>query len=287
MQKMLIKTAEMLEMGVERMRIFVSLSLSLLLCSFLGLAEAKAQDCLTLDEYYPEFVVGECRTERGPGGEEKAGCFEDYGPVPTQPSISAYHYVSGSYEAWRNFSGDREELYREDDYNYIPPWHSATFPLRLGDQWDPHPSRNWTREVTACNVQVIVPAGTFEGCVEVETREKASGDLQLVHYACPCVRGGKWIDYRSNPSGDTWELVSFDRPEICDSGIDDDCDGATDCGDPDCNGHPNCGHGASTIPVGNYTSSDLNKSRLTNYLAFYVLLPLAGLLLARGIFHRR
>ena len=37
------------------------------------------------------------------------------------------------------------------------------------------------------------------------------------------------------------DLVGYGpEPEACEDGIDNDCDGAADCGDPDCDGDPAC-----------------------------------------------
>jgi hypothetical protein len=62
----------------------------------------------------------------------------------------------------------------------------------------------------------------------------------------------------------------------CSNGIDDDCDDWIDDLDPDCGG----GHVASTVPELEFGAST-GESKVANYLAFYLLIPIGSVILLR------
>jgi len=104
--------------------------------------------------------------------------------------------------------------------------------------------------------------------VEVETRD-SSDNLLRVTYICPCAKDVKAVDYQSNPSGDTWELVSYDKPEICGNGIDDNCNGEADESWP-------CLPTTSTVSG----TEEIQRSSILNNLAL-ILIPAGGVILLR------
>jgi len=77
--------------------------------------------------------------------------------------------------------------------------------------------------------------------------------------------------------------------EICDNLLDDDCDEYVDCMDTDCTGSPSCEivHQASSLPSGRYSGADRARSQVLNYVAFYLLIPWAGVFFLRAAFRRK
>jgi len=246
------------------MRVFASLISILCICGFLSFQQARAQDCLTLDDYR-EYAVGECVTVIGPEEAQNTGCIVAYEEVPGMAGTLAYRYEAGSgHKQWSNIDGNQVKLYRECQgtscWLYNPPWVAWEFPMCLDSTWTPQ--TGYTRTVTAVNRQVIVPAGTFEGCVEIELKQNSPEKLLILTYMCPCVREAKAIDYRTNPAGDVWELKEYD---IC-SDLDGDfdghgdlvstCDPSSACGG-DCDDSNELVHpGAIEGPMGSPTCSD-------------------------------
>ena len=80
-----------------------------------------------------------------------------------------------------------------------------------------------------------------------------------------------------SPEGPWWD-------PSCSDAVDNDCDGYVDALDPGCSPSP---HIASTMPEATYPAPLLLHSKVLNYLAFYLLVPAAGVLLLRRKLRRR
>ena len=199
-------------------------------------------------EYLEEFGVDAVRVDR----------YEDWESSPADPSDSS----------WTRFV-DNQVLTLKSCYEdglcdiYDPSRIRIKFPLCMGDEWLTAHDRY--RVVTAAGQTVEVPAGTYENCIQIDVVQ--SGQRQLTTYNCPCIGvvkmdwdsgavlqlldhstcldadGDGFDDSVCNPSldlgcgGDCDDSDPERNPgmaEVCDNGIDDDCDRLSDAWDTDC-----------------------------------------------------